>query len=227
MTVVEKTDAQKAEEAAKKTVADTPEKKETPDPSSTDKPTPPEGEKKAEGGEAPTRTVEMPAEDVVALQQRVEKLERLRERSSAEASRERGRTRKAKADLSEARKTASPELQQALTAETLADAMVSALERARPSGKEPVITGLKYEAEGEVTFNGRPIDPDVAEIMVQSRQRGDTLSETVTELKAGLAKINARFEVEDSEREESELRELENTHITDFPHFLDPRAKYR
>ena len=172
--------------------------------------------KKAEGGDAATRTVTMPEEDVLAMQRDIDELKASRDRSSAEASRERGRTRKARESLREVetRKTASPETHPALTADTIAEAMVKALSQARPGDQRPPIPGLKYEPDGEVTFQGRPIDPDVAEILVTSKREGDSLTETVQRLEAGQAEITARFEAEDNARSDARQREVEDRHIT-------------
>lgn len=162
-----------------------------------------------EGGAAPVPTVTIPEEELLAMQRDQEELQRRR----SEATRERGRTRKARADLRQAR-TAEPEVvQPTLTAETIAEAMVKALGQARPAEKRPAIPGLKFESNGEVTYQGRPIDPDVAEILVQSRQEGETLRETVQRLETHQAEIDERLAGEDSEREAATMRVLEERHI--------------
>jgi len=217
MPVEEKTDAQKAEEAAEaaKKAADTPEKPKAPDTSVTPDAAAKAAKEKAESDEPKaTRTVTLPEEQILAMQRDIDDLTASRNRSDAEAKRERGRTRRARADLSEARKTALPELQKALTAETIGEAIAKAMREQLAPTDKATIPGLKYMGDGEVTYNGQPIDPDVAELLVQSRQRGDTQSEAVQRLEEGLAKINERFETEDSERDAAKLRETEDRHIT-------------
>ena len=169
------------------------------------------------GGDEATRVVTMPEEEVLAMQRDIDELKASRDRSSAEASRERGRTRKARETLREveSHKTASPETHPALTADTIAEAMVKALSQTRPGGDQRIpIPGLKYESDGEVTFQGRPIDPDVAEILVTSKREGDTLRESIDRLESGMAAVTSRLESEDNERRDAELRLVEERHIT-------------
>ena len=175
-----------------------------PDPGAGLQPAPaPEAAKKPE--ETPVEepsTVEIPADEVLAIERDREELARRRAENAR--LRDRARTRR--------EKTPAEPATQPLTADTIAEAMLKALGQMRPSDR-PTIPGLKYEADGEVTYQGRSIDPDVASLLVESRRDGDTMRETVERLEAHQADIDARFAADDEAAEVAAIAAVEARHI--------------
>jgi hypothetical protein len=169
--------------------------------------------KGTEGGEdTKTRTVEVPAEEYAQMTADVEFLKGETERRTAEARRERGRTRAAREKSAAAGEgSPTPPTGQEVSAQDIADAILS---RTQSRGDAVSIPGLRFSADGEATFQGRPIDPDVATMLIEFKQDGASQKQVIAGLVEKQAEYDERFNAADERERAIRAEATEQRHIT-------------
>ena len=169
--------------------------------------------KAAEAGSDGVKTIEMPEDELLAMKRDIDELKRLSGETTEELDRRRAENARLR-DRNRQRRSSQPATDsQALTADTIAEALVKALQQTRPTAQTPTIPGLKFGDDGEVTYQGNPVDAATAELLVGAYQRGDSLGETLKTLQEQVKALQDDRTEQDSQREDARTSAIEQRHV--------------
>jgi len=175
--------------------------------------------KAAEAGSDGVKTIEMPEDELLAMKRDIDELKRLSGETTEELDRRRAENARLR-DRNRQRRSSQPATDsQALTADTIADALVKALQQTRPTAKTPAIPGLKIGEDGEATYQGNPVDTATAELLEGAYQRGDSLGATIKALQEQVQALQDGITEQDSQQQDAHTSAIEKRHIARLEDF--------